>query len=350
MMKKIESENPFMNIAILIPAFEPDEKLKELCAQLGTAFPLIVVDDGSGVAYADLFSSLEDMGITVLHHEKNLGKGEALKTGIRHLSLQEDIDGIITADADGQHTVSDITSIARYMESYPDTLIIGGRNFVAMPARSRFGNTVSCFFFRLCTGLKISDTQSGLRGLPASLFDKLLAVPGSRYEYEMNMLLAIKEWGCPYKELPIDTVYIEGNRSSHFHALRDGMLVFSRVIKYALSSLCSTAVDYLAYILLLMICPAGWSYVFARIGSASLNYLLNCKMVFNGKVCFKSFAGYALLALFSMTAGAVSVSALTRLGLGSVWAKLIIDVALFTLNYYVQKRIVFRRAAKISQV
>lgn len=334
-----------MNIAVLIPSYEPDEKLAELTEKLTPLFSVVVVDDGSGDGYAPIFDEVRDKGAVVLRHGKNRGKGAALRTGIAYLKDTGCTDGIVTADSDGQHTVSDIVRVACAMDSMPDTLILGGRDFTKMPKRSRFGNTVSRFFFRLCTKLKISDTQTGLRGLPKCLFDKLLALPGDRYEYEMNMLLELKEWGCAYREIEIDTVYIDNNSGTHFHALRDGLLVFSRVIKYALSSLCCAGVDYLVYILLLLCLPVAWSYAAARVCSATLNYFLNCRVVFGGKVCVKSFISYAALAGFSMAVGAVLVSLLTQTGLGNVVSKLIVDGCLFVFNYFMQKSVIFKRGA-----
>lgn len=335
-----------MPIQILIPAYQPDDKLIKLVRELRMAFPVTVIDDGSGEEYSDLFQQLEEYGATVLHHAQNLGKGAALKTGIQHI-METGNNSIVTADADGQHTVGDITRVALAMEANFNSLIIGGRDFTGMPARSRFGNTVSRFFFRLCTGLKISDTQTGLRGLPTGLFERLLSLPGDRYEYEMNMLLSIKEWGVSYMELSIETVYIEDNRSSHFHALRDGWRVFSRVIKYALSSVCCTAADYFLYILFLTILPTGWSYFAARVFSASLNYFLNCRVVFQGKVTFANFARYALLAAGSLLVGAIATGVLAEIGLGSILPKLLIDGCLFIFNYLIQKKLVFKHPAGI---
>lgn len=333
-----------MSVQILIPAYEPDEKLVKLVRELRMAFLVTVVDDGSGSEYMELFGQLEKYGATVLHHGQNRGKGAALKTGIRHMS-EAGAGGIVTADADGQHTVSDITRVALTMEAHPNTLIIGGRDFSCMPVRSRLGNTMSRFFFCLCTGLRVSDTQTGLRGLPACFFERLLALSGERYEYEMNMLLALKEWDVPYLELSIETVYIDDNRSSHFHALRDGWRVFSRVIKYALSSACCAAADLLLYMLFLTTLPAGESYAAARVFSASLNYYLNCRVVFQGRATLQSFAGYALLAAGSMFLGAAATGALSSIGLGSVISKLLADGCLFVLNYIVQKELLFKRRA-----
>lgn len=332
-----------MPIQILIPAYQPDDRLAALVEELRMIFPVTVVDDGSGKEYSSIFFYLEELGATVLHHEANYGKGAALKTGIRHTMEQGDADGIVTADADGQHTISDITKIALILKEHPGTFIIGGRDFTQMPPRSRFGNTLTRFFFRLCTGLKISDTQTGLRGLPACLFEKLAAIPGDRYEYEMDVLLSLKDWGTPYLEVPIDTVYLDGNRSTHFHAVRDGLRVFSRVIKYAVSSLACTAVDYLLYLLFLSFLSVGWSYAAARVFSAALNYFLNCRLVFQGKPTLTSFLGYALLAVFSLATGSLATSCLVSLGVSSVLAKLLIDGCLFAINYIVQKKLVFRR-------
>lgn len=334
-----------MSVQILIPAYQPDNQLIALAKELKMVFPVTVVDDGSGREYAPLFAELEHLGVKVLHHELNRGKGAALKTGIRYIMEQDDAEGIVTADADGQHTISDITRVALTMREHADTLIIGGRDFSLMPPRSRFGNTVTRFIFRLCTGLNISDTQTGLRGLPPCLFQRLLTLDGDRYEYEMNMLLAIKEWKIPYKEISIKTVYIDGNRSTHFHAVRDGLRVFSRVIKYAVSSLFCAAIDYLLYLIFLGFLPVGWSYAAARVFSASINYLLNCKLVFGGKPTVSSLVGYGLLASGSLLAGSITTGLLSSLGAGSVAAKLLIDCCLFALNYIIQKRLVFRRPA-----
>lgn len=332
-----------MSVNVLIPAYRPDERLVEAARALMKVFSLTVVDDGSGEAYFPIFQELRDMGATVLSHEQNRGKGAALKTGIRSIMLKpDDPAGIVTADADGQHTVDDIVRVAIAMEEHPGTLILGCRDFGKMPLRSRAGNTITRFFFRLSTGLKISDTQTGLRGLPASLFSRLLELPGDRYEYEMDMLIALGTWKTPYLEIPIETVYLDHNSASHFHALRDGFRVFSRIIRYTMSSLSCAAADYLLYILLLSVLPAAWSYAAARVCSATMNYFLNCKAVFGGKPSIKNAVGYLLLALTSLVIGSVTVGLLTKLGIGRVVSKLCVDVCLFAVNYLVQKHLIFR--------
>jgi len=332
-----------MCIYVLIPAYEPDMRLLPLVKELTAEFKVVVVDDGSRPACAQTFSLARDAGAVVLKHAFNLGKGAALKTGIRFIEGCGDAKGVITADADGQHSARDIRRIRDEMLFHPDTLFLGVRDLSKMPPRSRFGNTMTLFFFRLLTRIRVSDTQTGLRGLPVSLFTRLLELSGERYEYEMNMLLAIRHWGISYKEIPIETIYIDNNRASHFHALRDGWRVFSRVIKYSLSSLSGTALDYCAYAILLSFLPPAWSYGIAKALSGILNYELNRRFVFHRRHSLKNALGYAALAAFSMMAGSLLVSLLTKNGLNSFIAKVAIDVGLFTFNYLMQRYVIFKK-------
>ena len=337
-----------MGIYILIPAYQPDERLVPLVRELAAEFKVVVVDDGSRSDCENIFMLAKEAGAVLLRHSVNLGKGAALKTGLRYIKACGGAAGVITADADGQHSHKDILRIHNAMLLAPDKLFLGMRNFKEMPPRSRFGNTMTRFFFRLFTGIRVSDTQTGLRGLPACLFDKLLELSGERYEYEMNMLLALKHWAVAYEELPIETIYIDNNRASHFHALCDGWRVFSRVAKYALSSLSSTALDYLLYALLLLVLPVSFSYGIAKACAAALNFELNCRFVFHGKPTLKNAVGYAALAVFSTAVGSVLVSLLARGGFNNFLAKILIDLALFSLNYIVQKYIIFRKPRETS--
>ncbi|MGI6151371.1 MAG: glycosyltransferase [Christensenellales bacterium] len=328
---------------VLIPAYKPDSRLIDLIEKLRGEFDLLVVDDGGGEAFAAIFNAAKKLGATVLHHDINRGKGAAIKTGLSWLKAQPDVLGVITADADGQHAPEDVRKIARAMEDHPKTIIIGGRDFSHMPARSRFGNTVTRFFFRLGTGSGISDTQSGLRGLPSDYFEQFIATKGDRYEYEMNVLLSLGEWGAPALEIPINTIYIDDNSSSHFNAVKDGLKVFSRVMRFFLSSILCTAIDYALFALFLSWLPASFSYAAARALSCVLNYLLNAKMVFLRTPTAKNALGYFSLAIAVMAIGSAGVKGLTALGLGSVIAKILVDCVLFVLNYFVQKKVIFKK-------
>ena len=331
-----------MNATVLIPAYQPDQKLVTLVKELTPHCKVIVVDDGSSAACAPFFDQAGTAGAVVLRHKRNLGKGAALKTGIAYLMKTTCELGAVTADADGQHSVADILRVGEAMEAHPGAVILGGRDFSKMPPRSRAGNTITRFAFRLTSGLSVSDTQTGLRGLPASLFGQLAELDGERYEYEMNMLLALRSWKVEAVEIPIETIYEEGNKSSHFHALRDGLRVFSRVLRYVLSSIVATAADYLFYCLFNLFLHPAWSYAAARVVSGVLNYEMNRRMVFKARSTAGNAIGYTLLTLFSTSVGSLAVTHFIKIGLHEITAKLIIDLAMFFFNYFMQKYVIFR--------
>lgn len=211
-------------IAILVPAYDPDEKLVDLIDKLRTLFAnIVVVDDGSKEKSQSVFSVISEKVSIVLKHSVNCGKGRALKTGIAWIKDNlPDVLGIVTADADGQHKPSDISRVAETLEKTSDALVLGSRTFAkGVPFRSIFGNLWSRFFFRFLAGFFVSDTQTGLRGIPKSMFDKMLAIKGERYEYELRMLAHARCLGNNPIEVPIETIYLDNNASSHFRVLRD---------------------------------------------------------------------------------------------------------------------------------
>lgn len=330
---------------ILIPAYQPNDRFLDLIRALKDKnIGVLAVNDGSGAEYAKLFEEANKIGAMVLQHESNRGKGAAIKTGIDFLMQNENVLGIVTADADGQHTVTDIMRVIEAMKGNPDTFVIGARSFIGnVPARSRFGNSVTCAVFKFATGLKISDTQTGLRGLPKTMFKALVKLSGDRYEYEMNMLLNLQRWGVKYVEIPIETVYIDENSSSHFHPLRDSWRIYLKIIKFCASSFVSFLIDYALYALfgsVLHIVP--WlSYVSARIVSSYANYVLNRHIVFGGGKK-GSLWQYYLLVLVAMVIGSGGVSLLTWLGIHSIIAKLMIDIPLFFMNYIIQRKYIFK--------
>jgi len=331
--------------SVLIPAFQPDNKLVELVDNLCMLnIDVMVIDDGSGPDYADIFGKVSAYGVPVLHHAENKGKGAAIKTGIIALMKKDNIYGIVTADADGQHTINDIYHIISEMKEHPGILIIGSREFVGeVPLRSRLGNTITRIVFRFATGLKISDTQSGLRGLPRELFAPMSALKGNHYEYEMNVLLSLHYWGADYLEVPIETVYLKGNPSSHFDTLKDAVLIYGKILKFIASSLISFLIDYGAYILfgLFSLANPWMSYILSRLISSSVNYVFNKHIVF-GSGGKDSFYKYYALVITVMLIGSFVVNLLTDIGVYSVLAKLIIDIPLFFINYKVQQKYIFK--------
>lgn len=226
---------------MLIPAWKPACALSGLVDSLLScgSGAIIVVDDGSGEAYAPVFAGLAGRArVYILRHTANRGKGQALKTGFTHfLNELKDFEYLITADADGQHTPGDIVRVAEAAISGRSPTVLGSRTLPGdAPWRSRFGNTLTRHIFAWTTGTRLVDTQTGLRGFPRALLPELLSVPGERYEYEMAVLAHVcRHYGRPV-EVPVEAVYLEGNQSSHFHPVLDSVRVYLALVRFLLSS------------------------------------------------------------------------------------------------------------------
>lgn len=309
-------------MTIIIPAYKPDEKLLILLKQLAAEgdADLIVVNDGSGKEYEPVFERVKQQNCTLLIHPENRGKGAALKTAFRYL-IEKGVtnEAICTADADGQHLAKDIYACLREAREHPDSMVIGTRDFgKGTPLRSRFGNWCSRVTFRLLIGTAVYDTQTGLRAFSETLLPLLSKIPGDRYEYEMQMLCDVCKEKIPVREVPISTVYIEENKSSHFHPLRDSMRVYRLLLKnaggtlwqalsFAFSSavafLIDLAVDFLFYALLFrhlfdQSTAVLLSLLVARVVSSVVNYAVNRRLVFrSGGAVAGTFLRYALLAV-----------------------------------------------------
>ncbi|MBO4325810.1 MAG: bifunctional glycosyltransferase family 2/GtrA family protein [Clostridia bacterium] len=351
-----------MDFIILIPAYEPDDKLTAFAKELKEeGLEALIVDDGSGDKCAAYFEECEKIGFKVVHHEVNKGKGAALRTGMRAIAeTYPDAKWIITADSDGQHTLASLKKVANACRENPEALVIGGRfqDEDKIPFKSKLGNGFTRLIFKLATGLSIRDTQTGLRGFPMSSVPDMLKVKGDRYEYEMNMLLSIKGWGMGYVEVPIETVYIDNNSGTHFHPVRDSLRVLSQIFKFISASVISFLVDYLLYMLFLYaICPLIWgspipsyavpaSYFAARVISGIVNYFLNSRMVFKSSGPRQA-AGYAVLWLVILGLGMLgSYLIKDLLGWPGIICKLLVDMPLFLLSYFVQREVIFRKKKK----
>ena len=336
-------------IAVLIPAYKPDRRLNDLTkALLERGFSRIfVIDDGCGAAYADIFDDLRGK-VTVLTHETNRGKGAGLKTGIREIMKTPGM-GVVTADADGQHAPDDIARVADALLAQPDVLILGARDKKAMPLRSRLGNTLTCALFSLLTGLRLTDTQTGLRGLPASALESFCALEGDRYEYEINMLIKANEMKLPVREVTIRTIYLDNNASSHFHGLKDGLkiyrLMFRQAGRFCASSLLSALVDYLGFIICgcVLGLSAVSSQIIARVISSLFNYAINSRVVFGKRAGIQSFLKYYALALCVLICSCVGIKLLTLLRLPRLLAKVLVDVTLYIVSYRVQSGRIFNK-------
>ncbi|MEV6300504.1 glycosyltransferase [Actinoplanes sp. NPDC051861] len=330
---------------VLIPAYQPDSRLVELVERL-REHRVLVVDDGSGPAYAKWFEMARTAGAEIVTLDHNRGKGFALRTGFAHVASRFPGEDVVCADSDGQHRPEDISAVAERVRVSRAEMVLGVRRFTGrVPVRSRFGNGVTRVFFRLATGMDVTDTQTGLRGYPARMLPWLGAVTGDRFEYELRLLLRAARERLTVDEVPIATVYLDGNKSSHFRIFRDSVLIYGPLLAFAGSSLAAFAVD--AALLAGLVTISGsvvGSAIAARLVSATLNYTVNRAAVFrSGSTHRRAAPRYAALAAANLTANIVLLQLLAPATGSLVAAKLITEAALFLTGFALQRAFVFGR-------
>lgn len=340
-----------MNI-LVIPAYEPDQELVKLVKKIQEKekLTIVIVDDGSGPAYAPIFDQCRPYA-QILQHDKNKGKGRALKTALQYIKEAGYQGHIITADSDGQHTVWDILRMARRAGKEPDKLILGVRSFTGkVPLRSRIGNDLTALIFKLQTGIFLRDTQTGLRAFSTDRIDDMLAISGETYEYEMNVLLEARHH-MDFAQEPIETIYINHNAASHFHPIRDSFKIYSQLLKFTASSLSSFIIDYLVYgislFALAFLSPSLriiFANALARITSSIFNYSSNKYLVFKNKDSIKRTGSsyFALVfALFILDTSLIYFLN-SLLGINLLLAKVLVGFLLFLLSWYLQKKWIFK--------
>lgn len=345
------------DMVIVIPAYNPDKDIMmEFIKEVKTKFKnIVVINDGSKKEYTQFFKDLQENGIVVLTHYINFGKGRGIKTAFNYiLNNYHDITGAITADCDGQHYIEDIIKCAEKLRENPDKLVIGIRNFdeEQVPFKSRFGNKLTRGMFSTFVGIKITDTQSGLRAFGRKNMEKFLQTAGERYEYETNMLIDCKQKNIEIEEVPISTVYIRNNSLSHFNAVRDSIMIYKLFIKYIISSLSSFMLDIILYTAFVNILPEinfvgiteiVIATVIARIISAGYNFAINSKVVFKSKNK-DSIIKYFILCAVQMFISAFAVSKLFEIShMNSTLIKVIVDTIIFIINFVIQREWVFKK-------
>ena len=325
---------------VLIPAYQPDARLPRLILELHRADPstkIVVVDDGSGQKFSDIFEASATAGAHVISYEHNRGKGYALREGFTWI---RDVAGdspecVVTADADGQHTLNDIFRVGRTCTDTGKS-VLGVREYVGhVPARSRIGNTATSALFWLAKGWKLKDTQTGLRAFPVALLPALLEVQGDRYEYELRVLLHLAKFRHPVTQIPIETIYEAGNPTSHFRPLQDSARIWAPLLKFAASSGVATIIDYVLVLVLNALTGAlFFPVIAARLVSASVNFAMN-RRVFEatGVPLRRSALRYAALAVAVIAGSYTILAVLTGIGMPLWIAKIIADTTMYMVSY-----------------
>lgn len=342
------------SVVVLIPAYCPDEKMIALLDQIAEQFEyILVVNDGSGEKYTSLFEQAKEKAV-VLEHEVNRGKGCALRTGFAYvLEHYTDAAGVVTIDADGQHTPEDVRRCCDVFLKEPQKVVMGCRDFegnTKIPPRSRFGNRLTSRLMSFFCDISLSDTQTGLRVFPFSVLSEMLKVEGDRYEYEMNSIFRLKELNVTWTEVPIEVIYIDDNASSHFNPIKDSFKIYKVFFKFCVSSLGSCLLDMLLFLLaaprLKIFMPAYYivaATVIARVCSGIFNYYVN-RWVFKSKAkAVDSGPKYFIVWLIQMGCSAGIVTGLAYLlpMVHEGFIKIVIDSVLFFLSYKIQQKWVF---------
>lgn len=339
-----------MSIAVLIPALKPARSLLEVMDVLGASDAvesLIIVNDGSPAEFDAIFLEAASRPKTVvLRHAVNLGKGAALRTGMNHFLCNASPGSVlVSADADGQHLPADILAVGAQAEKNNRELVMGARAFSGeVPLRSRFGNDLTRWIFRALIGIKVTDTQTGLRAIPRALMPVLLRLKTKGYEFELEMLICAARARIPITAVPIQTVYLDGNQSSHFNPLLDSMRIYFIFARFLSSSFISSVLDYIVFAIVLSTTQSLlWSIASARIVSGTMNFMVNKNLVFQSRSeWWRLLVKYAAMEIVLGTVSLLFIRALWHRGGWSPYiAKPLVEIVLFIGSYAVQRNLIF---------
>ena len=348
------------SLAIVLPSLNPDAKFGAVVDGLvEKGFQhIVIVDDGSDGDHQVWFERAQAYApCAVLHHGVNKGKGRALKTAFQYvLENLPEVEGVITIEGDGQHLVGDIIACGERMLQNPEKVVLGCRDFDApgVPARSVAGNKTTSRMFRLCYGIKLSDTQTGLRAIPRGCLERFCRIEGERFEYETNMLLHMKRMGIGFLEQPIETVYEDENVRSHYDPVKDSWRIFKIMFKFLLSSFGSTLIDLGIFYLVMRLLGARMgayaelgATVIARACSSFANFNANNSVVFGNEGSYKrALLRYYCLCIPQMLVSAGLVTLINHLLSNSLpiiatLIKFAVDTCLFFISYQIQREWVF---------
>jgi len=214
------------DIAIIIPAYNEARTIRDIAQRsLLQNSLVIVVDDGS---QDDTAIRLDALPVKLLRHESNQGKAASLWHGFQ-MALENNAHFIVTLDADGQHRPEDIPRLTALAKENPRCIIVGSRlaNKAAIPASRYYANKVANFWIAWAAGTPIEDSQSGFRVYPAALLQQLTIGidKENSFVFESEILIRAAHAGFHSIATPIEAIYNEDARPSHFRGVRDISLI-----------------------------------------------------------------------------------------------------------------------------
>jgi glycosyltransferase involved in cell wall biosynthesis len=208
------------NLCVVIPVFNHALTVGRIVREAKAHLPVIAVNDGCTDGTGGILAA--ETGITVVTLARNQGKGAALRAGFG-VAEKLGFTHAITIDADGQHATGELPLLAAASRRQPDALVVGVRDLAKAnaPRGRRLTNDLSTFWFKLQTGVPLTDTQCGYRSYPLDAIARL-RLNSQRYAYELEVMVKAAWAGVPIAAQPVTADYAAAtSRLSHFHPWRD---------------------------------------------------------------------------------------------------------------------------------
>ena len=330
-------------IVVIIPALNPNENLITLVEELKIEglSNIIVINDGSDLDKKKIFQKLKDeKKVTIYENKKNFGKGKTIKIGIEKV-LNEDIIGIVTVDADGQHLASDAKKVAEKLEN--GKIVLGERNLKRnVPFFSKVGNIFSSLYLKMYSGIYLEDTQTGLRGIPKKYFEFSLNIKGERFDYEMNFLKEVCRQKINLELVEIETIYEK--RIKNFRVIKDSYIIYKDFFKNIISSIVSAIIDIVFFMIFIFgKMPIFYANIVARIISGFCDFTINKKWVFKESHTndSKKIYGYISLFVVQMILNSIIVTFFSNYYGNLLILKILINLIIYVINFFIKKLYIF---------
>lgn len=335
-------------MTILFVANRPDGRLPALARALTLSnHRIVVVDDGSGEAFAPIFEEIRALGAEVLTHISQKGRGAAFRTGLSHISKTDKTGCVVTAGWDGEYSEAAILDICRATALAEEkTIVLGARKFIGrMPMQIAFGSWLSRIIFAFAFGRDILDLQTALRGFSSGMLPWLLKLKGESYNYEINMILDAPKTNVKIMQIEIETQW---KKSSAPWPPADSIGAFWPLIKFCLSGTLEAGVAYtLLFLIESQINNLFLSTVIARVASSGVNFTINKYFVFNTTEAHrtpKELIGYYFFYGLLMLTNYLCLQLFYEtLHMHITLSVILTECVLFLLSYTFQNKIVFCR-------
>ena len=352
-----------MKISVIIPLSAPDEATAGYIEDLiKNKIEDIILVAGNEKAHREFTEKAALRSEVTVICAKKPGRGAAIREAFRFLSEnRKDTDGAICCTEDGRYPYEALDICIKAFEENPGCVICGARDLENenAPAKKRAGSKISSLIYRFATGIRLKDTQSSLRLIPADQFEYFAKLAGKSKGYETRMIIGIMNKKIPYTEVSVPFVYTDENVRENFRSFKDRIIVYSIVLayflKFAISSVSSYLIDMGIYALLLYFLENRLSVgsqvlvctVVSRVISSLFNFTLNRKTVFKATDNLAaSTVRYYIIAVIKLAASYALIYFFTDLlcitGFAQLIIKAIVDIVLFLFSFQFQKNWVFK--------